>query len=339
MEANQKGITASKLSATCLFLIAVILSAAALNYTRAMMIPFAFSFFLSLILSPAVVFLQKKLRLPRILVVVLVLCILVVCMVLFTQIIKNTVLDIISGIDIYQTRLERAMQSFVETPLASTFELKREQVVDLFRKIPFLTYVQNITGQAVSLASNIVLVLVFVFFILSGQNKSYVYNTSLATAIDLQIRRYLLTKLISSTITCLLVGGVLALLGVDLAVMFAFFTFVLNFIPTIGSIVATLLPIPVVLLQFDSVLPVILSIGIPTAIQFIIGTVFEPKILGRNLDMHPVTILMSLMFWGIIWGVVGMFLAVPIMAALKLILEKFEATKFMSDLMSGRFTL
>lgn len=332
-------MTASRLSATCLFLIAVIMTAAALSYTRSMMIPFAFSFFFSLILRPAVIFLQKRLRIPRTGGVILVLAVVVVCLGLFTQVIKSTVIDIISSIDIYQERLESAVNSFVSTALANRFGLDRAQILGIFREMPFLTFVQNLTGQAVSLFSNILLVLVFVFFILSGQNKSYAYSTSLATAIDLQIRRYLLTKLVSSLITATLVGGVLALLGVDLALMFGFFTFILNFIPTIGSIIATLLPIPVVLLQFSSYLPMALAIAVPAGVQFAIGTVIEPKILGRNLDLHPVTILMSLMFWGIIWGVVGMFLAVPIMAALKLILEKFTATRFMADMMSGRISL
>lgn len=336
MDSTHKGISPDKLSATCLFIIAVILTAAALNYTSAMMIPFAISFFFSLILRPAVVFLQKRLRLPRIIVVILVLILSAFILTLFTQLLKNTVLDVFDSIDIYQARLSSAVDSLLSLPLAATLGLDKAQILNVFNNLPVLTYVQNLTGHAVSIASNLLLVFVFVFFILSGQSKTYVYNTSLGTAIDLQIRRYLVTKLASSGITGLLVGTVLGALGVDLYLMFGVFTFILNFIPTIGSIVATLLPIPVVILQFDSLIPTVLALSIPTAIQFLIGTVIEPKILGRNLDMHPVTILMSLIFWGLIWGIVGMFLAVPIMAALKLILEKFEGTKFIADLMSGR---
>ena len=338
MENNPQSISPAKLTATCLFVLTVMLTAAALNYTRAMMIPFAISIFFSLMLRPAVLFLQNKLRLPRVIVVLLVLSLTIILLVIFAQVVKNTVFDIINGIDVYWLRLQRAIDSILSTEIASYLNIDKTQVLSVLRNLPFLDYVQNLTGRAVSIVSNTILVLVFVFFILSGQNKSYVYNTTLATAIDLQIRRYIFTKFMSSAITGLAVGLALWVMGVDLAVMFGFFTFLLNFIPTVGSIVATLLPIPVVLLQFDSLLPAVLAIFIPAGIQFFIGTFIEPKILGRNLDMHPVTILMSLMFWGIIWGPVGMFLAVPIMAAIKLTLEKFKATKSVSDLMSGRIS-
>ncbi|MDA9951507.1 AI-2E family transporter [Oligoflexaceae bacterium] len=338
MENSPQSISPAKLTATCLFVLTVMLTAAALSYTRAMMIPFAISIFFSLMLKPAVLFLQNKLRLPRVIIVLLVLSISIVFLVIFTQAVKNTVLDILTGIDVYSIRLQRAIDTVLSTDIAAGLDIDKTRVLSVLRNLPFLDYVQNLTGQAVSIVSNTILVLVFVFFILSGQNKSYAYNTTLATAIDLQIRRYILTKFVSSAVTGFAVGLTLWILDVDLAVMFGFFTFLLNFIPTIGSIVSVILPIPVILLQFDSLLPTVLAIVIPTGIQFFIGTFIEPKILGRNLDMHPVTILMSLMFWGIIWGPVGMFLAVPIMAAVKLILEKFKATKSVSDLMSGRIS-
>jgi AI-2 transport protein TqsA len=82
--------------------------------------------------------------------------------------------------------------------------------------------------------------------------------------------------------------------------------------------------------------PVIAVIAIPGMIQFLIGNFVEPKLLGQSLDLHPATILLSLMFWGLIWGATGMILAVPIMAVLRIALSRIENTKTIAELLSGR---
>ena len=71
-------------------------------------------------------------------------------------------------------------------------------------------------------------------------------------------------------------------------------------------------------------------------IFFAIKNILEPKLLGKGLDLHPITILISLMFWGLIWGVAGMFLAVPITAVLKIVLEKMPLTYHLSEVLAGR---
>jgi len=113
--------------------------------------------------------------------------------------------------------------------------------------------------------------------------------------------------------------------------------FLLNFIPSIGSIVATLLPLPVVLVSPDvSGLTIILALVLPGAVQMFIGNVVEPKVMGDELDLHPVTILLSLMIWGAIWGIVGMLLATPIVAVMKIFFERSELTRPVADLLAGR---
>jgi AI-2 transport protein TqsA len=78
------------------------------------------------------------------------------------------------------------------------------------------------------------------------------------------------------------------------------------------------------------------AIALPGAVQFGIGNVLEPRMMGRSLDLHPVTILLTLMFWGALWGIVGMLLAVPITAIAKLLCEKGELTRPVAELMAGR---
>ncbi len=329
-------INPDKISATCLFVIAIILVAISLSYTRAMMIPFAFSVFLALILKPIVQFIQINTRLPRILVVIGVISATVALLIGSFYVLGNTFAETLDSIEQYNDRLWRGIAFITSTLQAYGVPLDEEKVRNFVRSMPLLTYLQNVTGHIVSIISNTLIIFVFVFFILAGQRTNTHPKPGLFWKIDQQIRRYLLVKAVASVVTGVLVWITLAVIGVDLALMFGFLTIVLNFIPTIGSIIATLLPIPIVVLQFDSPAPMILAVAIPTAIQFMIGTVTEPKILGDSLDIHPVVILLSLMFWGIIWGPVGMFLAVPITAAMKLSLECFHETKGVAAMMSGR---
>jgi AI-2 transport protein TqsA len=144
------------------------------------------------------------------------------------------------------------------------------------------------------------------------------------------------TKFVLSATTGLLVGIILAAFGLELALVFGVMAFLLNFIPSVGSIVATLLPLPVALLQFDNPLMVAAVILFPGALQVTIGNFIEPLVMGEGLDLHPVTIIMGLIFWGLLWGVVGMLLAAPIMAILRIVFARVEITRPVAELLAGR---
>jgi AI-2 transport protein TqsA len=138
-------------------------------------------------------------------------------------------------------------------------------------------------------------------------------------------------------LTGFLVFLVLQFLGVRFAMSFGAFTFILNFIPNLGSIVATVLPLPFVLLTPDvSMVTVTLALLLPLMIQFTIGSVLEPKVMGDTLGLHPVVVLMSLIFWGILWGFAGMLLAIPMTASAKIILGRIEVTQPLVGILEGR---
>jgi AI-2 transport protein TqsA len=120
-----------------------------------------------------------------------------------------------------------------------------------------------------------------------------------------------------------------------MAWLFAFIVFLLSFIPSIGPIIATLLPLPVAVTQFHDPWTIAAVILIPGAIHMVIGNIIEPKLMGRGLELHPVTVLLALAFWGLLWGVVGMVLAVPIVAMLRIVLSHFGTTRSLADLLAG----
>ena len=178
--------------------------------------------------------------------------------------------------------------------------------------------------------------LIFLFFLLSGE--SAVRSRGVRADVEAKIQRYIVIQGALSAATGILVGGILAVLGVPLAMVFGLFAFLLNFIPSIGSLIATLLPLPVVLMSPEiSSTVAVLAIVLPGLVQFAIGNVISPKVMGDSLELHPVTILLALMIWGALWGIVGMLLATPIMAVLRMLLERMELTRPVAQLMAGRF--
>lgn len=152
-----------------------------------------------------------------------------------------------------------------------------------------------------------------------------------------QIQRYIATKFLISLLTGLIVGIILWIFGVDFTIVWAVLAFFLNFIPNIGSIIAIILPTVMTLIQFESVGYTVLVGGIIVLIQNIIGNIIEPKIMGDKLGLNPLVILLSLLIWGYIWGIAGMFLSVPLTAVVKIIISNTNSynLQFLSDLMGG----
>ena len=128
-------------------------------------------------------------------------------------------------------------------------------------------------------------------------------------------------------------------LGLELALLFGTVTFLLNIIPTLGSMIAVLLPLPVAFLQFDAPIMIVLIIILPTIVHIMIGNIFEPKFFGKTFNLHPVTIIIALLFWGMIWGITGMLLAAPLTAIIRILFEQSDTTKPIALLLSGKLHL
>jgi predicted PurR-regulated permease PerM len=152
-----------------------------------------------------------------------------------------------------------------------------------------------------------------------------------------QIQGYIAAKFLISLLTGTLVGTILWLFGVDFAIVWAVMTFLLNFIPNIGSVIAVILPALMTLVQFESFGYTLLVSAIIVGVQNIIGNFFEPKIMGNRLGLNPLVILLSLLVWGYIWGIVGMFLSVPLTAIVKIVISNSNSKNmnFLSDLMGN----
>jgi AI-2 transport protein TqsA len=195
----------------------------------------------------------------------------------------------------------------------------------------------DIASSVMGVISNGLLVVIFMIFMVAGKGLHKAPTGSLWWEVETRIKRYLLTMLLTSGVTGVLVGLVLTILGVNFGWMFGFLAFLLNFIPNIGSIIATILPLPVALIDPDlGIVSKVLVLAIPGGIQFTIGNILQPKMMGESLDLHPIVVLLSLIFFGTIWGIIGMFLAVPITAVVKIFLERFGYTRAIAELIAGK---
>ena len=158
----------------------------------------------------------------------------------------------------------------------------------------------------------------------------------MTASISKQIGQYLVVKVAISGTTGVLVWLTLTLLKVEFALTWGALAFFLNFIPSIGSIIASIPPILLAIVQYypSPWTPIFTAIVLLT-IQMAMGNVVEPKIMGDNLNLSPVVILLALIFFGWMWGMVGALLSVPIAAAIKIVCENIDALKPISILMGS----
>lgn len=147
------------------------------------------------------------------------------------------------------------------------------------------------------------------------------------------IQRYLMIKAVVSGITGLCSYFIMLAFGLDFAGVLAVFVFLSNFVPYVGSIVSTSLPVLLALLQFPTwKTAVFILIGI-MVVQQVMGNIVEPRIQGRGLNVSPLLILLFLVYFSWMWGIVGMIVCMPVAAGVRIVLEEFDSTRPLAKMM------
>jgi predicted PurR-regulated permease PerM len=222
----------------------------------------------------------------------------------------------------------------------------------MFQDLNIGSILSLIGGSVGNIFSTIVLVVIYTGFLFAEQNvipsklAALHSNTQDAektrqvfTEIASQVQRYVWIKTLVSLLTGILSYVVLKLVGVDFAAMWALLIFLLNYIPNIGSILGVIFPALLTLVQFDTLTPFLLiTLGLGS-LQFIIGNVIEPAFMGKSLNLSSFVIILSLTFWGLVWGIPGMFLSVPIMVVIAIICSRFKGLRRIAVILSADVTL
>ncbi|MCH8122393.1 MAG: AI-2E family transporter [Bacteroidetes bacterium] len=340
----------NNLLAVILGLIAVFVIGVVLLELKTVLLPFAISLLLSIIFKPVVLRLKKG-RVPMAISLFGVLMIFFLVLFLLGWVVFSSTEALVETLPSYEAKISAFMFNIQASvlALAERFDI---QVTD-FRwtdAIEFSSITSVLTtgvGSFIKFLSTTFLILLFMLFILAGagdlagkvrmafpEAQANRIGDVVAT-IDTKVRQYLVTKTLISLGTGLLTFLFLLALGVDFPLIWGLLAFVLNYIPNVGSVIAVLFPFFLSLLQFDTLVAPMLVLIILGGIQMLMGNVIEPRIMAFSLNLSPLLILVSLIFWGWLWGVLGMMLAVPLTATIKIITENIEPLKPLSVLMSG----
>lgn len=318
-------------------IIAIIAVAIALYFTRSIMIPFILALFIRILIDPIIDFQIKNLKIHRFVAIIIAFIIIIAFFVLVVPFIIDSLILFLKSADDYNTKVLFLIESIIYRLQEFEIEINKDAIKKYFLSLPFVEWSYSTLSNGANFIVKFVIVVILTLFLLarsSDKKKSETWEN-----INKQVKKYIVAKFITSSTTGVLVGIIYWFLGLDLALIFGTLTFLLNFIPTFGSIIAVLLPLPVAFLQFDAPIMIVLIIVLPAIVHTIIGNIIEPKFFGKAFNLHPVTIILSLIFWGMIWGIAGMLLAAPLTAIIRILFGQFDTTKPIALLLSGKLHL
>ena len=221
-----------------------------------------------------------------------------------------------------------------------------EYLKETFNRETVTNIVKNTAKNLGSFGSSFFLFAIYFILLLAGVSryKAYIHYVgggkesviNLVEVLQKTISTYMGIKTIISLATGTIAFLICFLFGIKFALFWGFLTFILNFIPTIGSIIATIPPIVMGFIQFDTFgRTIFLSICL-VSMQAVIGNIIDPIIMGDRLRLNTITVIFGLVFWGIIWGIPGMLLSVPLMVTIKVILEKSETWSMLARAMTSK---
>jgi len=150
-----------------------------------------------------------------------------------------------------------------------------------------------------------------------------------------RVQRYLILKTVICLATGLAIGLFVQVVGLDFALFWGFVAFVLNYIPNIGSVLAAFPAVILAMVQLGPTRAVVIAVGY-LVVNMVIGNLVEPTVMGRGLRMSPLAIFLSLIFWGWVWGPLGMILSVPLTVSLKILFENTDGLRWLAALMDRR---
>lgn len=340
--ANEEASSGDRLFKAAAAFIVLFVVGIFLKIARPVLLPFVLAFFLSYIVDPVLAFLCRK-RCPRPWSLAIVLALAFAVLALVGVLVSASLKSLAEELPKYQGRLGEIVRLLqtgwgpIRLDVAETIgRLDIDKVASVILKVvgPFLVFV-----------GKLLLVFLFLIVIVIGKGRGMErlltalggsWRDRIATVLDstdAQIRRYLVIKTGMSLANGVIVWLVLALFGVDFAPLFGALAFVLNFIPDVGSLVATVLRVGFAFFQFGTFWTPFWVLVLTVGLDSILGYFIEPRVMGRGLGLSPLLVFFSLLFWGWLWGVPGMVLSVPLTASAKILCQNVPGLRPLALLM------
>lgn len=339
-------LTAHPPARALLMVAAAIVILAGLKAAETLLIPFLLAAFLAILCAPIVASLTAR-RVPTVVAVLLVVLILGGVFSAAGAIVGGSVNNFVAAVPRYQERVNdlgnRLGELVDRLPVDVPEEARPKDLLQPGRMLTF--FGTGLKGLLAALQNTFLVILTLVFMLLEaagfpaklrlafGERTRSVERFS---AVTVQVQRYLVIKTLVSLATGLFAGAWVAVVGLDFVVVWGLLAFLLNYIPTIGSIVAAIPAVMLALVQLGFWPAVAVAIGF-FAINVVFGNLVEPALMGRTLGLSTLVVFLSLVFWGWMWGPVGMLLSVPLTMMIKIFLEHSEDMKWVAVLLdSGR---
>ncbi len=320
----------------------VVIVLAGIKSASAIVVPFLLSLFIAIVLSPLYAYLIKK-GLPSIISLITVIGLFIFLLISVAKLIGNSAQEFSANIGFYEQQLSVVFHQFVEFGTKYGLEIPEEEIYNIINTKQIMQFSSKIIQSLGSIFTNgFVILLSIIFMLLESQNfisKILVVSKDSTLINNIQeitnkIKSYMVLKALISLFTGFIIWISLYIIGTDYAFLWAVLAFMLNFIPNIGSIIAAVPAVLLTLVQLGSMSAIIVS-GIYVGVNIIIGSVIEPKIMGKGLGLSTLVVFLSLLFWGWLLGIVGMLLSIPLTIMMKIILDEKENTKWIAVLLGS----
>lgn len=323
------------------FLIAsasLVILIAGMKLAASIIVPFLLAIFIVIISMPFVSALHKR-GFPSWLAMSIVLVLMLLSVFLIGMLLTVSVQGFSQKIPGYDVKLGIYRDQLITLAGKIGMDADKAQFENIFDPGKIMKFAAGALKSLTSLLSDSLLIMITVIFIFIESSTftrkiKFISRDKLDyfTKINDKVNNYMMIKTAVSIVTGGLVAGILAIIGVDFALLWGLVAFLLNFIPNIGSIIAAIPPVILALVQ----------LGIPEAIgvaavfiiiNMVMGNAIEPRLMGKGLGLSVLVIFISLVFWGWVLGTIGMFLSVPITIVIKIILESQPETRWIAILL------
>ncbi|MFA6570386.1 MAG: AI-2E family transporter [Bacteroidota bacterium] len=319
-----------------------------LSALSSILIPLVLALLFAVLFQPFLQFMKKH-KIPDFLGLPIVAIISLVILLVITNILISTISDVAAEQNYLLVRLDEKINALMQF-ISSATGLKINQgfLNKEFNNLLSSDWLGKTAGGLASglssLTGSFIMFGLYYVIILSGMSgyKKYIQyvggdsNERLFANFE-KVQKSVISFILLKTLVNICAGVAATLIciafGVKFPLFWGFVTFMFDYIPTIGSLIATVPPALMGLIQFDEIKTALLLFACLSVVQFTIGNILEPKIIGNRLRLNTVTVIFGLVFWGYLWGIPGMMLSVPLMVILKLIFENNQSLSILARVM------
>lgn len=332
-----ENITTPRRSNTLITGAAIVIIVMGIYQAQSVLVLLLVSVFLAVLGTPPVLWLKGK-RLPNALAVLIVVAGMIAALLLVGALVGASLSSFSASLPAYESRLQEQTLMFKEFLAGKGITITDKLLLEYLNPSAVMSFTAGLLSGLSSALSSIVLILLTVLFILlevstfpaklrasPGDPERFIPRF---TKFVEDIQRYVLIKTMISMTTGILVGIWMTILGVEFPILWAFLAFLLNYVPNLGVVIAAIPAALFTLIQLGPGYAAIVAVGY-LAINFVIGTAIEPRIVGRGVGLSTLVVFLSLIFWGNMLGLIGAVLCIPITMTLKFVLENHEETRWM----------